>query len=152
LVAAGRLNPYVHRVFPFAEAGDALALVESGHASGKVVIDTTGGVTDGRRGSASDRDRPGTVDEPLPSPAGHGSARRDRSLLETTGWTLARALHPGALPGPVDRGQHLEHVEGERRVRAVRAALDRVGQIPDAQTAARLLLGADGAEQLHHRR
>ncbi|GAA4627893.1 NADP-dependent oxidoreductase [Actinoallomurus vinaceus] len=49
LVAAGRLKPYVHRVFPFAEAGDALALVESGHASGKVVIDTTGGVTDGRR-------------------------------------------------------------------------------------------------------
>ncbi|GAB3969807.1 NADP-dependent oxidoreductase [Actinoallomurus acanthiterrae] len=49
LVAAGRLNPYVHRVFPFAEAGDALALVESGHASGKVVIDVTGGATGGRR-------------------------------------------------------------------------------------------------------
>ncbi len=39
MVARGTLNPCVHRVFPFAEAGDALALVESGHALGKVVID-----------------------------------------------------------------------------------------------------------------
>ena len=49
LVVTGSLNPCVHRVFPFAEAGDALALVESGHALGKVVIDVAGRVTDGRR-------------------------------------------------------------------------------------------------------
>jgi NADPH:quinone reductase-like Zn-dependent oxidoreductase len=38
LVANGKLDPGVRHVFPFAEAGDALALVESGHVAGKVVI------------------------------------------------------------------------------------------------------------------
>ncbi|MFG1682601.1 NADP-dependent oxidoreductase [Nonomuraea sp. NPDC049269] len=41
LVAAGKLDPYVRRVFPLSAAGDALALVEAGHAAGKVVIDVT---------------------------------------------------------------------------------------------------------------
>ncbi|MEV0384880.1 NADP-dependent oxidoreductase [Nonomuraea sp. NPDC050643] len=41
LVAGGRLDPCVRRVFPFAAAGEALALVEDGHATGKVVIDVT---------------------------------------------------------------------------------------------------------------
>lgn len=39
LVATGKLDPCVRRVFPLSEAADALALVESGHASGKVVLD-----------------------------------------------------------------------------------------------------------------
>ena len=39
LVVRGRIDPYVQGVFPFAEAGEALALVESGHVSGKVVLD-----------------------------------------------------------------------------------------------------------------
>ncbi|TDO30440.1 NADPH:quinone reductase-like Zn-dependent oxidoreductase [Kribbella sp. VKM Ac-2527] len=38
LVANGKLDPGVRNVFPFAEAGDALALVEAGHVAGKVVI------------------------------------------------------------------------------------------------------------------
>ncbi|MDT0317009.1 NADP-dependent oxidoreductase [Streptomyces millisiae] len=42
LVGAGRLDPRVHRVFPFVESGNALALVESGHVAGKVVIDVAG--------------------------------------------------------------------------------------------------------------
>ncbi len=38
LVANGKLDPGVRHVFPFAEAGDALALVEAGHVAGKVAI------------------------------------------------------------------------------------------------------------------
>ncbi|MBN9100628.1 MULTISPECIES: NADP-dependent oxidoreductase [unclassified Pseudonocardia] len=38
LVAAGELNPHVTDVRPFAEAGAALAAVEDGHTSGKVVL------------------------------------------------------------------------------------------------------------------
>ncbi|TCK25938.1 NADP-dependent oxidoreductase [Pseudonocardia endophytica] len=38
LVAAGELDPLVTEVRPLEEAGEALALVESGHATGKVVI------------------------------------------------------------------------------------------------------------------
>jgi NADPH:quinone reductase-like Zn-dependent oxidoreductase len=38
LVVTKRLNPGVGRAFPFSEAGAALALVEGGHISGKVVI------------------------------------------------------------------------------------------------------------------
>ncbi|WP_181783550.1 zinc-binding dehydrogenase, partial [Pseudonocardia pini] len=38
LVAAGELDPHVTEVFPLDEAGAALALVESGHAEGKVVL------------------------------------------------------------------------------------------------------------------
>jgi NADPH:quinone reductase-like Zn-dependent oxidoreductase len=38
LVANGKLDPGVRNVFPFAEAGDALALVEAGHVAGKVVV------------------------------------------------------------------------------------------------------------------
>lgn len=38
LVAAGELDPHVTVVKPLAEAGEALALVEGGHATGKVVI------------------------------------------------------------------------------------------------------------------
>jgi NADPH:quinone reductase-like Zn-dependent oxidoreductase len=38
LVAAGKLDACVRQVFPFAEAGAALAEVEAGHVSGKVVI------------------------------------------------------------------------------------------------------------------
>jgi len=38
LVALGKLDPGVRHVFPFTEAGDALALVEAGHVAGKVVI------------------------------------------------------------------------------------------------------------------
>ncbi len=41
LVAAGNVNPHVRHVFPFTEAAEALALVESGHAKGKVVLDLT---------------------------------------------------------------------------------------------------------------
>ncbi|MEU8148403.1 NADP-dependent oxidoreductase [Nonomuraea sp. NPDC048901] len=42
LVAAGKLDPCVGRVFPLAKAAEALALVESGHVSGKVVLDVAG--------------------------------------------------------------------------------------------------------------
>lgn len=38
LVANGKLDPGVRHVFPFAETGDALALVEAGHVAGKVVL------------------------------------------------------------------------------------------------------------------
>ena len=38
LVAAGKLDACVRQVFPFAEAEAALAAVEAGHVSGKVVI------------------------------------------------------------------------------------------------------------------
>lgn len=39
LVAAGSLDPAVSDVRPFADAGGAMRLVESGHATGKVVLD-----------------------------------------------------------------------------------------------------------------
>lgn len=39
LVAEGALTPHVTHVFPLDKAGDALALVEDGHAIGKVVIE-----------------------------------------------------------------------------------------------------------------
>ena len=39
LVAEGALNPHITNVFPFDKTGEALALVEHGHAAGKVVID-----------------------------------------------------------------------------------------------------------------
>ncbi len=39
LVEAGSLNPMVGRVFPFDQAAEALALVETGHAQGKVVLE-----------------------------------------------------------------------------------------------------------------
>jgi NADPH:quinone reductase-like Zn-dependent oxidoreductase len=38
LVAAGRLDPYVTKVLPLSEAAAALALVEDGHTTGKVVL------------------------------------------------------------------------------------------------------------------
>jgi NADPH:quinone reductase-like Zn-dependent oxidoreductase len=37
-VAAGVLDPHVTDVCPFDDAAAALALVESGHATGKVVL------------------------------------------------------------------------------------------------------------------
>ena len=39
LVADGALDPHVTDVRPFDDAADALALVEHGHATGKVVLD-----------------------------------------------------------------------------------------------------------------
>jgi NADPH:quinone reductase-like Zn-dependent oxidoreductase len=39
LMVAGRLDPNITAVYPLARAEEALALVESKHASGKVVID-----------------------------------------------------------------------------------------------------------------
>ncbi|WP_055563361.1 NADP-dependent oxidoreductase [Streptomyces atriruber] len=39
LMAAGRLDPHITATYPLARAEEALALVESGHASGKIVID-----------------------------------------------------------------------------------------------------------------
>lgn len=39
LAVEGALNPFVTRVFPFAEAAQALRLVEDGHAQGKIVIE-----------------------------------------------------------------------------------------------------------------
>ncbi|MBV1941193.1 NADP-dependent oxidoreductase [Streptomyces sp. BV286] len=39
LMAAGRLDPNITATYPLARAEEALALVESGHASGKLVID-----------------------------------------------------------------------------------------------------------------
>ncbi|MET9225735.1 NADP-dependent oxidoreductase [Lentzea sp. NPDC003310] len=39
LMAAGHLDPHVTATYPLARADEALALVESGHASGKVVLD-----------------------------------------------------------------------------------------------------------------
>jgi NADPH:quinone reductase-like Zn-dependent oxidoreductase len=41
LTATGTLNPFVTAMFPLEEVGAALALVESGHASGKVVIEVS---------------------------------------------------------------------------------------------------------------
>jgi len=38
LVAAGRLDPLVTEIRPLDAAGEALALVEDGHATGKVVL------------------------------------------------------------------------------------------------------------------
>jgi len=38
LVAAGELDPMVCEVRPLEEAGEALALVENGHAMGKVEL------------------------------------------------------------------------------------------------------------------
>jgi NADPH2:quinone reductase len=42
LVADGALTPHVTDVFPLARAAEALALVEGGHAAGKVVIEVDG--------------------------------------------------------------------------------------------------------------
>jgi NADPH:quinone reductase-like Zn-dependent oxidoreductase len=39
LVASGSLNPHVTSVFPLHQAAEALALVETGHAQGKVVLE-----------------------------------------------------------------------------------------------------------------
>jgi len=41
LVEDGTLKPFVTEVFPLDKAGDALALVESGHATGKVVLEVS---------------------------------------------------------------------------------------------------------------
>ncbi len=40
LVESRRLDPVVTAVFPLERAGDAIAVVEEGHARGKVVIQT----------------------------------------------------------------------------------------------------------------
>jgi NADPH:quinone reductase-like Zn-dependent oxidoreductase len=39
LMVTGRLDPYITATYPLARAREALALVESRHASGKLVID-----------------------------------------------------------------------------------------------------------------
>lgn len=39
LMATGRLDPHITRTYPLARAHEALALVESRHAAGKLVID-----------------------------------------------------------------------------------------------------------------
>jgi NADPH:quinone reductase-like Zn-dependent oxidoreductase len=39
LMVAGRLDPHITATYPLARAGEALALVESHHAAGKIVID-----------------------------------------------------------------------------------------------------------------
>ncbi|WP_394618678.1 NADP-dependent oxidoreductase [Lentzea sp. JNUCC 0626] len=39
LMTAGRLDPHVTETYPLARAAEALALVESGHATGKLVLD-----------------------------------------------------------------------------------------------------------------
>lgn len=39
LMTTGRLDPHITRTYPLEQADQALALVESGHASGKLVID-----------------------------------------------------------------------------------------------------------------
>ncbi|MFE3826649.1 NADP-dependent oxidoreductase [Streptomyces sp. NPDC059092] len=41
LMVQGRLDPYIVKTYPLSRAAEALALVESGHAPGKVVIDLT---------------------------------------------------------------------------------------------------------------
>jgi NADPH:quinone reductase len=41
LFAQGRLDPRITKSYPFSQAADALAVVENGHALGKVVIDMT---------------------------------------------------------------------------------------------------------------
>jgi alcohol dehydrogenase len=38
LVDAGRLEPVIDRVFPFAQVDQAFAHLESGHAKGKVIV------------------------------------------------------------------------------------------------------------------
>jgi NADPH:quinone reductase-like Zn-dependent oxidoreductase len=38
LVDAGHIKPIIDRTFPFAEAKEALAYVEAGRATGKVVL------------------------------------------------------------------------------------------------------------------
>ena len=38
LIEEGTLDPVIDRIFPFAEIGDAMAYLESGHAKGKVVV------------------------------------------------------------------------------------------------------------------
>jgi NADPH:quinone reductase-like Zn-dependent oxidoreductase len=38
LVAVGELDPLISDVRPLAEAGQALAVVENGHARGKIVL------------------------------------------------------------------------------------------------------------------
>jgi NADPH:quinone reductase-like Zn-dependent oxidoreductase len=38
LITAGKLTPVIDRRYPLAEAATALAYVEEGHVSGKVVI------------------------------------------------------------------------------------------------------------------
>jgi NADPH:quinone reductase-like Zn-dependent oxidoreductase len=50
LLEAGRIRPVIDRVFPFAQAKDALAYLETGRAKGKVVVrmsDTTPSLDDG---------------------------------------------------------------------------------------------------------
>src|SRR5687767_7049251 len=60
-------------------------------------------------------------------------------------FTRAGQPHDGGPPGGVlDRAERLEDVEGEPSVRAMRPALDRVGQVAHAQTAANLFASADG--------
>jgi NADPH:quinone reductase-like Zn-dependent oxidoreductase len=39
MVASDTLNPFIISTFPFSQAREALALVESGHAMGKVVLE-----------------------------------------------------------------------------------------------------------------
>jgi NADPH:quinone reductase-like Zn-dependent oxidoreductase len=41
LMATGRLDPHITATYPLARAGEALALVETRHAAGKLVIDMT---------------------------------------------------------------------------------------------------------------
>jgi NADPH:quinone reductase-like Zn-dependent oxidoreductase len=41
LMVEGRLDPHVVSTYPLARAAEAMALVEDGHALGKVVIDPT---------------------------------------------------------------------------------------------------------------
>jgi NADPH:quinone reductase-like Zn-dependent oxidoreductase len=41
LINSGVIRPVLDKVFPFAQANDALAYVESGHAKGKVIIKVT---------------------------------------------------------------------------------------------------------------
>ncbi|MFJ9033721.1 NADP-dependent oxidoreductase [Streptomyces sp. NPDC102274] len=41
LMVRGRLDPHIVKSYPFSQAAEALALVENGHALGKVVIDMT---------------------------------------------------------------------------------------------------------------
>jgi NADPH:quinone reductase-like Zn-dependent oxidoreductase len=38
LLAAGHLRPVIHKVFPFEQAKEALAYLETGRAKGKVVV------------------------------------------------------------------------------------------------------------------
>jgi NADPH:quinone reductase-like Zn-dependent oxidoreductase len=38
LIVDGKVKPYVQKTFPLASAAEALALVEQGHSTGKVVL------------------------------------------------------------------------------------------------------------------